>query len=204
MFRFLETLFPQRPDEQILREISPATFLQAYYPQSVPATRPATVALLPFNEPTVRAAIHETKYHGTRTARHLLSHALATYLRSHEALDRVRLVPVPLGKRRKKNRGFNQVELVCIDACSLLADEAPSLNTRLLVRTRETASQVSLSRSAREENMRGAFTATQSPDPDTLYIVVDDVLTTGATLQAAIDALSAAGATHVLSLAFAH
>ena len=73
-----------------------------------------------------------------------------------------------------------------------------------LVRTRETISQVSLAREKREENMRGAFRAAHSIDPSHTYIVIDDVITTGATLQAAVDALKEAGAVHIIPLALAH
>jgi predicted amidophosphoribosyltransferase len=52
--------------------------------------------------------------------------------------------------------------------------------------------------------MRGAFGAAHPLDPALTYIVVDDVITTGATLQAAIDALTTAGATNVIPIALAH
>jgi predicted amidophosphoribosyltransferase len=52
--------------------------------------------------------------------------------------------------------------------------------------------------------MRGAFGATHSADPALTYILIDDVITTGATLQAAVDALTSAGASHIIPLALAH
>ena len=52
--------------------------------------------------------------------------------------------------------------------------------------------------------MRGAFGVAHPADPAYTYIVIDDVLTTGATLQAAIDALQNAGADHIIPLALAH
>ena len=78
------------------------------------------------------------------------------------------------------------------------------METDLLVRTRETVSQISLAREKREENTRGAFKATRRADPTYAYIVVDDVITTGATLQSAIDALREADAEHIIPLALAH
>jgi ComF family protein len=110
-------------------------------------------------------------------------------------------VPVPLGKERRRERGFNQVEEI---ARRVAKELGITIDTALLERVRETASQVSLPRRAREENMRGAFSAAHPANPSYTYIVLDDVITTGATLQAAIDALRAAGAQHIIPLALAH
>jgi predicted amidophosphoribosyltransferase len=108
---------------------------------------------------------------------------------------------VPLGKIRRKERGFNQVEEVARRTAKELGIP---VDASLLERTRETASQVSLDRDAREKNMKSAFKATCALDPSQTYIVIDDVVTTGATLQAAIDALKKAGAEHIIPLALAH
>ena len=74
----------------------------------------------------------------------------------------------------------------------------------MLTRTRDTQTQITLPRAKRLENMRGAFDATNQLDPSYLYIVFDDVITTGATMQAAVDALVAAGARDILPVALAH
>ncbi|MHB8710134.1 MAG: ComF family protein [Minisyncoccota bacterium] len=189
-------------DEVALRDVSTDDFLALMTPCLVPETRPETIVLLPFNHSSVRATIHEAKYHGSAHAFNLLALALADYLRdADEGFRKPIIAPIPLGKRRKKERGFNQVEEVARRAGKELG---VAVNATLLERTRETASQVSLQRRAREENMRGAFRAAHPVDPTYIYIVIDDVVTTGATLQAAIDALREAGAEHIVPLALAH
>ena len=110
-------------------------------------------------------------------------------------------MPVPLGVVRRKERGFNQAEEISKRAAKLLGGV---VDTTLLVRTRETISQISLAREKREENMRGAFRTSRHVDPAYTYIIIDDVITTGATLQSAIDALADAGAEHIIPLALAH
>ena len=73
----------------------------------------------------------------------------------------------------------------------------------LLTRTRDTPPQSTLDRSARQRNVAGAFAADAAARGATVWLI-DDVLTTGATLQAAISALQEAGASHIIPLALAH
>ena len=214
MWSLLDFLFPPRVDERALRDVSLEEFSALTAPRLSPETQPGTVVLLPFSHALVRAAIHEAKYHGNERAFKFLSSPLADYLRDADDLPKTRfdledsdlrsnlvLVPIPLGERRLRERGFNQVEEVAKRAVRELG--IPVEND-LLVRTRETTSQVSLPRYEREENMRDAFRATRRADPSCSYLIVDDVLTTGATLQAAVDALKEVGAGHIIPLALAH
>ena len=211
MRRFFDFLFPPRVDEAALSGVSDDAFLASLAPRLVPETRPATVALFSFGNPVVRAAIHEAKYHGSTRAFTLLALALTDYLRDCDDVGRrtsyICIVPVPLSRERQKERGFNQVEEVARRAEREL-DIA--VHATLLERTRDTVSQVSLPRGQREENMRGAFIVSPKLDkqgrinPSHTYILIDDVITTGATLQAALDALRDEGALHIIPLALAH
>ena len=202
--RFFDFLFPPRVDEKVLRGVSDDEFLSLVDPRLISATRPGTVALFSFGDPRVRAAIHEAKYHGNERAFMLLATVLAEYLRDADdvRLTKSNIVSVPLGKIRQKEREFNQVEEVVARAAKLLG--GATVDAALLERARETISQVSLPRDAREENMRGAFKTTRRADPAHTYILIDDVITTGATLGAAIIALKEAGAEHIIPLALAH
>jgi ComF family protein len=203
--RIFDFLFPPRVDELALRNVSDNDFFTLIAPRLVPETRPETVTLFQFSDPRVRSAIHEAKYHGNERAFRLLGSAISEYLRDCDDVGRTTsyIVPVPLGRERMKERGFNQVVEIAGCAICNLGDNF-TLNTDLLERIKETQTQVSLERRRREENMRGAFRATHQIDPSHTYIVIDDVITTGATLQSAIDALKEAGALHIIPLALAH
>lgn len=109
------------------------------------------------------------------------------------------LVPIPLGKQRLKERGYNQVGMIAKPlALALNMEYAP----RALTRRKETRSQVGLSKHERKENIGGAFEAADFVRGRTM-LLMDDVATTGSTLSAAAQALSAAGAREVYALTVA-
>jgi ComF family protein len=120
----------------------------------------------------------------------------------------VLLVPVPLFQARERERGFNQAQALAEG----LANHSPKRRDRkvlqvatdVLARTRHTLPQTSLKFSVRQENVRGAFKAVM---PERLkgrqVVLIDDVMTTGATLSACARALKRGGAKTVWALALA-
>lgn len=111
------------------------------------------------------------------------------------------LVPVPLDPARGRQRGYNQAVLLAAPLAAAL--ELPLL-AGALRRTRPTRPQVGLNARERRSNVRGAFACVS---PSTVagrrVLLVDDVMTTGATLEACADALAAAGAAQVYGLVVA-
>lgn len=204
--RVLDLLFPPRPTERTVRTADEEALAALLSPSSVPLPdRTVATALFPFNHPLVHALVVEAKYYGNRRAHALLGSALADYLKEHEGEESAFfrgkrfLVPVPLSPARKSVRGYNQAEEACRAALPFLGTDW-SLAAHALSRTRTTRPQTNLSRRERFENVQGAFAA-HGVEPGALYVVVDDVVTTGATLAAACGALRTAGATTVVPLA---
>ena len=159
--------------------------------------------LSPYRHPVIRALIIEAKFHKNQIAYAHLAEILEDYIETIDS-DRAAfsdasmlLVPIPLSTGRKRERGYNQVEEV-------LKHVSRNTDVHLLVRTEETLPQTSLSRKERLQNVVGAFGVVGTIDPHALYVVIDDVTTTGATLQEACETLRRAGATEVYGVALAH
>jgi len=151
----------------------------------------------------MRGLVHALKYRaGSFVLRDIVDIALmATGI--EEFLNESILVPVPLHPIRQWKRTFNQCELIAEE----LAERVSSCKVRsLLRRIRWTGSQTRLSRDERCRNMQDAFDLKRgiSLNPDSRYVVVDDVFTTGSTLNACCSVLRRFGATNLDILALGH
>lgn len=110
------------------------------------------------------------------------------------------MVPVPLGRLRLKERGYNQVALV---AQPLAYHVGLMYAPKALWKSRETRSQVGLSVSQRRENIQGAYEADPNKVKGKSILLMDDVATTGATIVSCSDALMSAGARDVYAITIA-
>ncbi len=142
--------------------------------------------------PPVREAIHQLKYENNRSLAEPLSALMATaWFRLPAPVDVI--VPVPLHPKRVAERGYNQAALL---ARGLAAAVGVPLDEKALVRARATRQQVGLGRIERALNVAGAFTC-KADLTGKRVVLVDDVCTTGSTLQACAEALREGGAAWV-------
>jgi ComF family protein len=146
-------------------------------------------------EGSARDAVHRLKYDGWTRAAEAIAQAM---LGLDPLTAGVSLIPVPLGPRRQRERGYNQSERI---AAALGACTGMPVRTDLLQRVRETPTQTALTPEARHANVAGAFHAGAGAGLE--LVLVDDVFTTGATLAAAAAALVKAGAARVEAVTFA-
>ena len=153
---------------------------------------------------TVQSALHQMKYRGKkRFARHI--GALSSRFVPDQVFEGVEgIVPLPLHRRRERSRGYNQA-LLFAQGVATGRTGAPIFD-RVIRRVRNTVSQTTLNRAKRKTNVKGAFVA--NPEEAGLIkgkvvLLIDDVVTTGASTDAATKALLAAGcaSVRVLSLA---
>ncbi|RZS39685.1 ComF family protein [Limnobacter thiooxidans] len=108
------------------------------------------------------------------------------------------LIPVPCSNTKLKQRGYNQAALIARHAGRVL--KRP-VYTDWLIKTSEASAQAELGREARLQNLLGAFQTTRPMPSNTRIGLVDDVITTGATLQSCVAALEKAGADSIVLMA---
>ncbi len=151
-------------------------------------------------EGAIRNAVHSLKYRNLRAMAPVLAGLLADFVVS-QSIEADLLVPVPLHPKRERSRGYNQSLLLVRETGALLNMEASSDALR---RVQNTPSQASVpSEDERWANVVNAFQASPDLVGGKRVIVLDDVCTTGATLEACSLALKTAGALSTQGLTLA-
>jgi len=152
----------------------------------------------------LREAIHALKYDRLHPAAQVLGRMLAEAIAqlAAEAPIEMLVVPIPLHRTKYSQRGFNQARSLAAEALKTLSKRHPqwrlTLASSTLMRLRATESQAGLTPHMRRMNVRGAFSVS---DPSAVtskhVLLIDDILTTGATARAAAQVLRKAGAASV-------
>jgi len=151
-----------------------------------------------YEGPLLKAILH-LKYRPNTRLAEIMGGWLAE-LAIQEKMEAERVIPVPLGRRKLNQRGYNQVDLIS----GWMAKKLGIVNDRkALKRIRETQSQVGLDPASRHSNVQDAFRANPQGIKDQSVFLVDDLFTTGATLLACTSALQKAGVRKVFGLTIA-
>lgn len=194
-----DMIFPPTPEEEFLRNVSDDKIISLYSP----CDHEGIQYLSNYNEHIIKTAITQNKFYKNRHASKILGSLLEMWLKKCKAKEVV-FIPIPLGRKRQKIRGYNQV-------LSILEKTSGNfvVNQKLLTRHHETKPQTGLARNDRFKNVQKAFSCrekTINANSETLFVILDDVLTTGATLKAAQSTLkpNLPMNTKLICLAMAH
>lgn len=196
--RFFDVIFPPHASVLIVRKLNHETFGKLSVPHKVNNIQ----TLTNYNHPHVKAAVTANKFHDSKKAAELLAQLFDTWYGTLPTKPTL-FVPIPLSHKRQKERGYNQVDRI------LRASEYTNgCIEKLLIKNIDRPPQTSLPRVERLENVRGVFTHKPAVD---LYmysriIVIDDVTTTGATMEEALKVLhSELGRSHeIIGVTLAH
>ncbi len=147
----------------------------------------------------IREALHHLKYDNDLGIAEILGKKCAEYISNNQwEIDLV--IPVPLGKERRKERGYNQAAMIAYPLsiyCNIF------YNSKCLSRQKETTTQVEFSADRRRQNVKDAFIAEGKVVKGKNVLVVDDIITTGSTIDECASALINAGAKNVYGLSVA-
>ena len=150
------------------------------------------VAISPYVAP-LSHLISQFKYHQNLKLSKTLGTLLATCVHHYSLRRPQLLLPVPLHKRRIQQRGFNQaVEIGRV----LAAQTKIPLDNHCVIKMKETPPQTALSRRQRGQNIKGAFSLRHLPSVQSVAII-DDVVTTGATISEIASLLRRSGVSHI-------
>jgi ComF family protein len=167
-----------------------------------------TFAAFDYNNPLVQKIIRDLKYHHRSESARALAQYAIPYITEYlsDFLQHTReavfiLVPIPEHTRKLKSKGFNHSALLASWWSNTLTGSAVN---NAVYKTTFTLPQARLNRGARMKNVAHTMSVRTVLDPTSIYLVIDDVTTTGATFDEARRALRAAGAIKIISIALAH
>jgi ComF family protein len=154
----------------------------------------------PYDNATLKLLIHGLKFHGMRQAAKPLAILIARYLKNIPIdTGKFILIPLPLSCKRQNERGFNQAA----EIAEYLAEYIPiQIRNDILIRSRHTKPQTETRSAAeRQKNILGCFSVSKQRDIfRKCILLLDDVVTSGATLGEAARTLKAAGARKIIAI----
>ncbi len=208
----LDFLFPSPSPVLALEKMNPAEILEKAEIKTHPKDEWIT-SLLDYRSEAGKALIWEMKYRGNAKVMKILAEILHPAIldeiwrrETFSGFKEPVFVPIPISKERREERGWNQSELLGEALRKLDGGENFSFSPNLLVKIKNTESQTKAeSRKARLRNLSGCFAC---PRPEAVrgknIILLDDVVTTGATLSEARKTLLSSGAREVIAFTVAH
>ncbi len=151
--------------------------------------------------PITKKIIHKLKYKKKEIVAKILAREIFNRVIKKKKIHIDFVLPVPINKHRRFFRGFNQTDLIAIELSKLIKCKCNRLN---LIRLKDTKTQTKLDKSQRKENMVGVF---ELLNPiifnNKSILIVDDVITTGATIESCREVLLKNGAKSVYTASFA-
>ena len=210
---FTNFLFEKDPLVKELENMDTTTFRSRV--EGALRRAPSMYALFSYKDPLVKALIWNIKFRMNKKciklAGKLLHEEIIKIISTHSQdspFDAPLLIPVPLSPQRKRQRTYNQTECLVEE---IIKNTITTMGTIVvetgasLVIKKNVSTQTSLSRKERQENLRNSFVVTH---PEKIagrnIIIIDDVITTGATVTELSKVLREAGAKKIIALALAH
>ena len=150
----------------------------------------------------IKTLVRDLKYHNKKRLAKIQAQIMFEYWQSIDIQENFLVLPVPIHKLRKKERKYNHMDLVAKEFTKL---SGYNFNTNFLLRTKDTQKQFNLSKKERIENIKNAFELdeNQKIDKNTKLLIIDDITSTGITLEEIIKLLKKNGYKNITCLTLA-
>jgi predicted amidophosphoribosyltransferase len=214
----IDALFPVHPAEREILAMDAAAAFKCL-PRADRAPMPEACSIFSYKDERVARLIWSVKYRRSHKGTAIAGYALYRALRSFEAAVpesmRIVVVPMPVTRARRRERGFNQCELLLDEIKKLCAENGSHLDfaSDLLLRAHNTSRQTLKNRAERIESIKDMFALNEEASllPELkrgplnhFIVVIDDVITTGSTMRDAVNTLRHAGFERTFGLSIAH
>lgn len=215
----VDALFPVPPAERAVLAMGAAAAWKSL-PRADRSPIPESCSIFSYRDERVSRLVWSIKYKKSRPGAAIAGYALhriaRLFVRSLPAEMRLLIVPMPVSRARRRERGFNQCDLILDEMERLDAGKELIFARDLLWRVRHTSRQTMKDRAGRLENIHDIFAVNEgvaigiraaAPNSDAknyFVVVIDDVVTTGSTIRDAVATLRAAGFANTWGLSLAH
>jgi len=190
MIYIIDFIFPPNKEEILLRSFSPEKLFEISEKPKIPEF-PFIDTIYSYKNPIIKEMIWQIKYKKNKHAIKCASYALNSKL--SKINEKIILIPIPISKERRKERGYNQCELIIDELLSSNTNDYISKDFSLLFRNRDIDKQTFKNKKDRISNTRDIFQVMKKPTDNSKIIIIDDVTTTGSTLKEARETLLKSG-----------
>lgn len=210
---FIDQIFPTKCIACSEGNISLCEKCKLSLPVSLPNVEPYIISILDYRDSRVRKLVWSFKYRNNRNLAHdfalIINDRLTEELSELKQMNNIKqpiLIPIPISNKKMKFRGYNQSELIARQLYKLDNGNHFKLEIGNLVKTKETKSQARTSnKTERAKNLRGSFCVkNEKLIRGQNIILIDDVCTTGSTINEARKTLKKSGAKRVIAITLAH
>lgn len=198
----LDFIFPPKPIALELQALLPVDIFNKL-PKAISSVHDFITPIFAYKNPLTTELIWSIKYKKDLHALECGGYALYKKLRELE-VEKAILIPIPISKKRRNERGYNQCELLIEEIIKLDTEKRFDKRFDILVRTKHTERQTLKNREERLESTESIFNVNNYLDLNSQIIIIDDVVTTGSTIKEARDALLGAGFKDVSAITLAH
>lgn len=193
----LDFIFPPNRNEVEIRNISKEVIYNKYSFKNE-----WNSSIYPYQVPIIKELVWQIKYKNNKKAIEIAGYSLYCELIKHN--QPLLLIPIPISKERRRERGYNQCEIMIDEIIKLDKDKIFKKDFNFIIRNRNIEKQTHKNRKERIVNSQKIFSLVKSIDKNQKIVVIDDVTTTGSTLNEANRCLNEAGYNNIMNLTLAH